>query len=117
MLVLTREVNESIVLRLPDGRTASIMVVHIKPGRIRLGVVAPDDVKIERPGETDTPVFKVGDTVIFEGWGRTNPQQGVIAKPGIRQNEWTVRFDSDGELFSLNKNRLKPLSSERTREI
>lgn len=44
MLVLSRRVNESIVI---DGKI-SITVLSAHPGRVRLGITAPDEVAIDR---------------------------------------------------------------------
>ena len=44
MLVLTRKIGESIVI---DGGI-TITVVAVEPGRIRLGISAPRDVRIDR---------------------------------------------------------------------
>ena len=51
MLVLSRKVGEEILLRLPDGRTVRVVVLEPDPchGRqIRLGIHAPDEVRIYR---------------------------------------------------------------------
>lgn len=53
MLVLTRKVSE--VIRI--GADVRVMVVGIEPGRVRLGVVAPQDVNI---GREDGPIEEVG---------------------------------------------------------
>jgi len=44
MLVLTRKMNESIVI---DGGIR-ITVVHIKGNKVRLGIAAPDDIRVDR---------------------------------------------------------------------
>jgi len=44
MLVLSRKVNQSIII----GDNIEVMVVDIKPDQIKLGIVAPDNVKIYR---------------------------------------------------------------------
>jgi carbon storage regulator len=44
MLVLTRKLNEEIVI---DGNIR-ITVVEIKRGRVRLGITAPDSVRVDR---------------------------------------------------------------------
>ena len=48
MLVLSRQVNETIVLDLDDGRTVLITVVELAGNRVRLGIEAPADVPIRR---------------------------------------------------------------------
>lgn len=48
MLVLTREVNEVVMLTFPDGTLAEIMVVHISPEKVRLGFTAPASVVVDR---------------------------------------------------------------------
>lgn len=51
MLVLTRKVHEEIVIEMPDGRTGTVVLTRIEPGKIPragLGFVFPDDVIIRR---------------------------------------------------------------------
>ena len=45
MFVLTRRLSEEIVM---GQRGITIKVLDIRAGRVRLGIVAPDDVRIER---------------------------------------------------------------------
>ncbi len=47
MLVLTRKLDEQIVIQL-DGRNVTVRVVSIDRDRVRLGIVAPADVLIHR---------------------------------------------------------------------
>lgn len=44
MLVLSRKINQSIMI----GDNIEVMVVDIKPDQIKLGIVAPDNIKIYR---------------------------------------------------------------------
>jgi carbon storage regulator len=44
MLVLTRKLNEEIVV----GNHIRITVIGIHPGRVRLGITAPEDVAVRR---------------------------------------------------------------------
>ena len=52
MLILARNVGESVILVLPDGRTVTVYVTSKQKSTtevlIRLGFVAPDDVGIWR---------------------------------------------------------------------
>ena len=50
MLVLGRKVNEMLVIGLPDGREVVVSVVEVKreSGMVRLGIVAPADVRVDR---------------------------------------------------------------------
>ena len=48
MLTLTRRVNESIVIRTPEGREIRLVVLDRNKGKVRIGVVADDDVTIWR---------------------------------------------------------------------
>ncbi len=48
MLVLTRELEDSVYIDLPDGRTISIKVVQLRGDKVRLGFDAPKDVLIRR---------------------------------------------------------------------
>jgi carbon storage regulator CsrA len=52
-LVLTRKARERLVLRLPDGRTVEVLVVGIRGDKVRLGLLAPRDITIDRV-ELDT---------------------------------------------------------------
>lgn len=51
MLVLTRKVDEEIVITTLAGQEIRVMVTSIRGNQVRLGVNAPQDVKIERPNE------------------------------------------------------------------
>lgn len=48
MLVLSRGQLESCVIVLPDGREIEVKHLQIKQGKVRLGFIAPEDVKIHR---------------------------------------------------------------------
>ena len=54
MLVLTRKRGESLVFVLPDGREIRVVQYGVRshggfgPGRVKLGVEAPADVKVYR---------------------------------------------------------------------
>jgi len=51
MLVLTRKLNESIVI---GDREITIRIVDVRGGRVRLGIEAPLDVRIERVNATES---------------------------------------------------------------
>lgn len=44
MLVLTRKENESIII----GNSVKITIIRCEDGKVKLGIEAPDDVKIHR---------------------------------------------------------------------
>ena len=48
MLVLSRKVDQSILIECPDGTVIDVMVTRIEPGKVRLGVTAPLEVSIVR---------------------------------------------------------------------
>ena len=48
MLVLRRKPGESVVLILPDGTQASVAVLAVEGGRVKLGIQALPDVTILR---------------------------------------------------------------------
>jgi carbon storage regulator len=53
MLVLTRKLNEQIVI---GNQRITVKIVDVRGSRVRLGIDAPDDVRIERgkfPGPKD----------------------------------------------------------------
>jgi carbon storage regulator len=60
MLILARKMSESIYI----GDDVRITVVQIRPGRVRLGIEAPDNVRVRRnefasrepDGEKEEPV-------------------------------------------------------------
>lgn len=54
MLVLTRKLNESVVI----GDGIKVTIVEIRGDRIRLGIVAPEDVAIVRE---ELPLRVVGE--------------------------------------------------------
>jgi carbon storage regulator len=45
MLVLTRKINESIKI----GDDIEIMITDVRRGRVKVGIVAPRDVRVIRP--------------------------------------------------------------------
>ena len=61
MLVLSRKIGEQIVI----GENVTVMVLEVNGQRVRLGVVAPDDVPVHRaevfqriPHEHQKPVLR-----------------------------------------------------------
>lgn len=49
MLVLTRKINEVVVITFPDGAEVKVKLLRIiSDGKVRLGVEAPRDVTIMR---------------------------------------------------------------------
>jgi carbon storage regulator len=48
MLVLTRRVGESILIKLPTGEQITVTVLGIKGNQVRIGTDAPDDISIVR---------------------------------------------------------------------
>ncbi len=48
MLVITRQLDQVVVITLPDGREMRVTVTDIKGGKIRLGFDAATDVLIDR---------------------------------------------------------------------
>jgi carbon storage regulator CsrA len=73
MLVLSRRVNEKIVL--PD-LAVTVQVVHIKGNAVRLGVSAPPDVTVLRAEVPDRTAE----------WGASRPRPAAEEAPGPRLN-------------------------------
>ena len=48
MLLLTRRVGESILIKLPTGEQIQVAVLGIKGNQVRIGTDAPDDISIVR---------------------------------------------------------------------
>ena len=48
MLVLTRRIDESIILKLPNGHIITVIVTNVIEKSVKIGVDAPDDVTIVR---------------------------------------------------------------------
>ena len=48
MLVLSREVEQTIVIVLPDNRTIEVKVVDIRGSKTRIGVTADKDIQVHR---------------------------------------------------------------------
>ena len=48
MLVLTRRVGESLIIKLPTGDPIKVTVLGVKGNQVRMGTDAPDDIKILR---------------------------------------------------------------------
>lgn len=53
MLILTRRVNESVVITHPDGTEVTVTVLGMVGNQIRLGFEAPKEVKILRDNAVD----------------------------------------------------------------
>lgn len=68
MLVLTRKVNEEITI----GEHVRLVVLGVRVNRVRLGVIASDDVEIHR-AEIDLPEFCGGKPVGKSATGKTCP--------------------------------------------
>jgi len=48
MLVLTRKVDESLTLTLPDGSVIVITLTEVRGDKVRIGIDAPRDVTVLR---------------------------------------------------------------------
>ena len=48
MLALTRRIGESVILTLPDGRRVEFWISDKSAEQVRLGIDAPEDVRIDR---------------------------------------------------------------------
>jgi len=48
MLILTRRVNESLIIELPSRETIKVTVTSLIGNQVRLGTEAPEDVHIVR---------------------------------------------------------------------
>ena len=48
MLILTRRISESIIITGPDGTQLSVTVFGVKGNQVRLGIVAPRNVTVDR---------------------------------------------------------------------
>lgn len=68
MLVLTRKANEEITI----GEHVRLVVLGVRGNRVRLGVIASDDVEIHR-AEVDLPEFCGGKPVVKSATGKTYP--------------------------------------------
>jgi len=68
MLVLTRRIGEAIVI----GDAIRITVVAVKGDRVRLGVSAPDDVRVDRQ--------EVHERRLVEE-GASSPRSNLISLP------------------------------------
>lgn len=68
MLVLTRKANEEITI----GEDVRLVVLGIRGNRVRLGVIAADDVEIHR-AEIDLPEICGGKPVVNSATGKKCP--------------------------------------------
>ena len=48
MLILTRRVNETLIITIPDGRRIEVEVLGFKGNQVRVGVSADTDIVIHR---------------------------------------------------------------------
>jgi len=49
VLVVTRRVNERLDIRTTSGETITVIVTDIRGAQIRIGIDAPEELRIERP--------------------------------------------------------------------
>ncbi|TWT57701.1 hypothetical protein KOR42_10650 [Thalassoglobus neptunius] len=57
MLVLSRHVDEDIVITLEDGRRIEIKAVAMRGDRVRIGITAPRTIKILRAEILEQPAL------------------------------------------------------------
>ena len=79
MLVLTRRVGESILIKLPTGEQITVTVLGIKGNQVRIGTDAPDDISIVREKllegvQARTEGYKLALPSSRGSYGRTNIQ-------------------------------------------
>lgn len=48
MLVLTRRKRESLIVTLPSGEIMTLTICDLRSDKVKLGVEAPDEVKVQR---------------------------------------------------------------------
>lgn len=48
MLILTRRVNETLIIETPDGTLVTVTVLGVKGNQVRLGTNAPKTVAVHR---------------------------------------------------------------------
>lgn len=80
MLILTRKLNESLIL----GENIEIKVIKIEDGKVRLGISAPKDINIYRKE-------------LYE----------MIVKENRKASTVDIEYDKLNNLFNINKKNKK----------
>ena len=60
MMILTRRPSEAIIIELPTGEIIKVAVLSVKPGHVRIGTDASDDIKIIKE--------ELMEGLQFKGW-------------------------------------------------
>jgi carbon storage regulator CsrA len=55
MLVLSRAINETITITVPDGTVITLKICETRPSKCRIGIEAPDSYRIKRGELEATP--------------------------------------------------------------
>jgi carbon storage regulator len=77
MLVLTRRQNESIII----ANNIKITVVSVGPGRVKLGIEAPPNVRVDRQ-EIHDRIEQSSDVLAAVGGGTANEHQNTVVGHG-----------------------------------
>lgn len=76
MLVLTRRPNESIII----ANNIKITVVSVGPGRVKLGIEAPPDVRVDRQ-EIHDKIEQSSDVLAAVGEAHADAQSTLVGGP------------------------------------
>ena len=85
MLVLTRKVGEEIVI----GENIRVTVVEVGPGRVKIGIAAPRDVKIDRDeirAKKDAECVEVPTVIHNRIAAQLNPATTPAPATGLLEN-------------------------------
>lgn len=113
MLVLTRRPGESIII----GDGIKLTVVSIGPGRVKIGIVAPPNVRIDREEihariqqEQATDVLAAVSSDVLEGRGDQNTMVNSGADTGILRNRIADQLPADLSTPSANSTPTAPIA-------
>lgn len=74
MLVLTRKVGEGIVI----GGNIHVQIVHMGGGKVRIGIVAPEDVTVDRQEVHSRKVNALTEQALPLSITRTSPGESDV---------------------------------------
>jgi carbon storage regulator len=106
MLVLTRRTGESIII----GEGIKLTVVNVGPGRVKIGIVAPPNVRIDRE-EIHTRIQQEQGADVFAAVSsdtlREQSEQGTMvvsgAETGILHNRISASLPEESQVASASK--------------
>ena len=111
MLVLTRKQGESIII----GDGIKLTIVSVGPGRVKIGIVAPPNVRVDREEihariqqEHAVDVLSAVSTDVLESLSAANTMVNSGAETGILHNRIADKLPSESAIASQTESGAPP---------